>query len=130
MVVSFMGSSFLRWWSFSFDSTEARISSVERGSVLHVHSASFPNMLLVRRDPRQVAALAYLERDRLECVVGGRWTAVLYYRARIVSVRDHVPETGFSRLAGERPRRAEYATKSYFAKLALASAKARAKRTG
>src|SRR6059036_229108 len=34
MVVSFMGSSFLSWWSFSFDRTEARISSVERGSVL------------------------------------------------------------------------------------------------
>jgi hypothetical protein len=43
MVVSFMGSSFLSWWSFSFDRTEARISSVERGSVLQVHSASFPN---------------------------------------------------------------------------------------
>src|SRR5438093_5915255 len=57
-VVSFMGSSFLSWWSFSFDRTEARISSVERGSVLQVHSASFPNLLLVHRDPRQVAALA------------------------------------------------------------------------
>src|SRR5436309_4884654 len=57
MVVSFMGSSFLSWWSFSFDRTEARISSVERGSVLQVHSASFPNILLVHRDPRQVAAL-------------------------------------------------------------------------
>jgi hypothetical protein len=45
MVVSFMGSSFLSWWSlvFSFDRTEARISTVERGSVLQVHSASFPN---------------------------------------------------------------------------------------
>jgi hypothetical protein len=31
---------------------------------------------------------------------------------------------------GERRRRAEYAKKAYFAKLALASAKARAKRTG
>jgi hypothetical protein len=37
MVVSFMGSSFLSWWSVSFDRTEARISSVERGSVLRVH---------------------------------------------------------------------------------------------
>src|SRR2546423_1001211 len=34
MVVSFMGSSLLSWWSFSFDRTGARISSVERGSVL------------------------------------------------------------------------------------------------
>src|SRR5439155_20516085 len=58
MVVSFMGSSFLSWWSFSFDRTEARNSSVERGSVLQAHSASFPNILLVHRDPRQVAALA------------------------------------------------------------------------
>src|SRR5439155_21274698 len=34
---------------FSFDRTEVRISSVERGSVLQVHSASFPNIpLLVR----------------------------------------------------------------------------------
>jgi len=56
MVVSFMGSSFLSWWSFSFDRTEARISSVERGSVLQVHSASFPNILLVHRDPRQVGS--------------------------------------------------------------------------
>jgi hypothetical protein len=38
-----MGSAFLSWWSFSFDRTEARSSSVERGSVLQVHSASFPN---------------------------------------------------------------------------------------
>src|SRR6266516_4521084 len=28
MVVNFMGSSFRSWWSFSFDRTEARISSV------------------------------------------------------------------------------------------------------
>jgi len=42
MVVSFMGSSFLSWRSFSFDRTKARISSVERGSLLQVHSASFP----------------------------------------------------------------------------------------
>jgi len=53
-----MGSSFLSWRSFSFDRTEARISSVERGSVPQVHSASFPNILLVHLDPRQVAALA------------------------------------------------------------------------
>src|SRR2546427_3842067 len=58
-VVSFMGSSLLSWWSFSFDRTEGRISSVERGSVLQAHSASFRNILLVHRDPRQVAALAY-----------------------------------------------------------------------
>src|SRR5450755_1413479 len=40
MVVSFMGSSFLSWWFPRHDRTEARISSVERGSVLQVHSAS------------------------------------------------------------------------------------------
>src|SRR6266511_129978 len=66
-VVSFMGSSFLLWWSFSFDHTEARISSVERGSVLQVHSASFPNILLVHRDPRQVAALACGSSPRRVC---------------------------------------------------------------
>src|SRR4029453_3599046 len=33
VVVSFMGSSFLSWWSFSYDRTGARISSVAGGSV-------------------------------------------------------------------------------------------------
>jgi hypothetical protein len=52
-----MGSSFLSV-VFLVDRTEARISSVERGSVLQVHSASFPNTFLVHRDPWLVAALA------------------------------------------------------------------------
>jgi hypothetical protein len=44
MVVSFMGSSLSLVVAFSrYDRTEARISSLERGSVLQVHSASFPN---------------------------------------------------------------------------------------
>jgi hypothetical protein len=44
MVVSFMGSSsFSRGGLSRYDRTEARISSLERGSVLQVHSASFPN---------------------------------------------------------------------------------------
>src|SRR6266508_3632754 len=38
VVVSFMGPAFLSWWSFSFDCTEARISSVERGSVLQAEN--------------------------------------------------------------------------------------------
>jgi hypothetical protein len=33
MVVSFMGSSFLSWWSVRYDRTEARISSIAAESV-------------------------------------------------------------------------------------------------
>jgi hypothetical protein len=40
MVVSFMGSAFLSRSPFSYDRTEARIPSVERGSVLQVSSSS------------------------------------------------------------------------------------------
>jgi hypothetical protein len=38
-----MGSPFSRCGLSRYDRTEARISSVERGSVLQIHSASFPN---------------------------------------------------------------------------------------
>jgi len=48
MVVSFMGSSFLSWWSFSFDRTEARISSVAAESVLNAHRERCPALFPVR----------------------------------------------------------------------------------